>query len=143
MLSEAMNSITGKNVVKWAFESEQKLQDTLRRLALQVALEQAYRAFARTYPRWADSLFDRHFVRREVAEAVWRAVQDGGQPAPAELALAWLSQFGPVEAERLKYRLPEVTPIAADFLAYLDRELRYYPHTPRLLEMTAEPCTSC
>ena len=119
-----------KNLFRLALRQEARLQAHLRRQALRLALDQAYAGFARRQPHWADSLFDRYFLRRVAGPQIERALQQAGcVPAPAELARAWLAQLGPAAA-RLEYRLPEVAAAAADFLTGLEDELSHYPNLP-------------
>lgn len=130
MLSPANDRGVKKNLFRLALRQEARLQAHLRRQALGLALDQAYAGFARRQPRWADSLFDRYFLRRVVGPLVEQALQHAGCiPTPADLARAWLAQLGPAAA-RLEHRLPEVTAAAADFLAGLEAELDHYPNLP-------------
>ena len=97
-----------------------------QRLAFQVALSRAYTAFVRHYPQWAASLFDEHFLTHRAAPFLARCLTRGAAPDPVELAGAWADQMSLAAAERQR-RIAELTPACADFLGWLESELRARP----------------
>jgi hypothetical protein len=102
--------------VKW-------LSKDPRHLAFQIALTRAYTTFARTYPQWAAACFDEQFLRGTAGPLLARCLERENPLLPADLAAAWLDQMGWPE-ERRALRSPELIKVAAEFLRWLEAELR-------------------
>lgn len=94
-----------------------------QRLAFQVALARAYTTFARHHPQWAASFFDEHFLTHGAAPHLARCLRRTASPDPAEVAAAWADQLG-LHRETRQERIAELTPVASDFLHWLQAELR-------------------
>ena len=93
-----------------------------RERALRQAVVRAATHFARQYPHWVAALFDQHFLTQRAMPLFERYLQPTAPPTAAELAAAWFAQFRFVDA-RMHY-LADAVPVAADFLQYLEAELR-------------------
>lgn len=101
------------------------LSDLMRRRrgrqTMQAAIDRAYAAFNRSYPRWTAALFDEHFVARTVA--IWlRAPQNVDVLTPHTLAGAWAAQLT-AQPSRREALQAECMPAAAEFLRLLRAEL--------------------
>ena len=103
---------------------ESQVRTWLQSLVFERALGRAYVNFADTYPRWADSFFDEHFVRRTAKPLLSRYLHPSSTlpPSPIELASLWADQFR-IDDPARKYRA-NVTPVAAHFLGCLEAELQ-------------------
>ena len=62
---------------------------------LQRAIQRAYLRFAEDQPRWANSLFDNHFLLHHAAPILNSIHKHGRWPTAYELALAWFAQLQP------------------------------------------------
>jgi hypothetical protein len=133
MLSETIL----KNLLVGVMRLEEGFRTWLERLMLYWAIERAHRKFARRYPRWADSLFDRYFIQVVAGPLLVQSFQAGELPAPAELGQAWVSQLGPVAARWSETAPADVVAAAADFLDGLEAELACYRW------LSPEPCGAC
>lgn len=89
-----------------------------RQTPTRTALDTAFAAFAARYPRWAESLFDRHLLARvaEGADAL-------AALTPRALADAWTRQFGYRDEGARERDVARLAPVAADFLGLLWAEL--------------------
>lgn len=112
-----------KAIINW-MPHKDKLRNWLRSLAFQGALTRAYASFARHHPRWVDSYFDEHFVQHNVASLLKQNLQQKGLATPEELASLWADQFPPNHPAK-KY-VTALIPVAADFLRWLDAELKQH-----------------
>lgn len=101
-----------------------KLRHWLRSLAFHGALTRAYASFARHHPRWVDSYFDEYFVQHKAASLLEQNLQHKSLATPEELANLWADQFPPNHPAK-KY-ITALTPVAADFLRWLDVELKQH-----------------
>ena len=133
MLIDALLSAVAEAVFDYLLEQAglaEKLRAMLgrdsQRLAFQAALAHAYAAFARHHPQWAASLFDEHFLTHRAAPFLARCLTRGASLDPAELASAWADQMSLPAGERQR-RIAELTPACADFLGWLESELRTRP----------------
>ena len=93
-----------------------------RERALRQAVVRAATHFPRQHPHWVAALFDQHFLTQRAMPLFERYLQPAAPPTAAELAAAWFAQFRFVDA-RMHY-LADAVPVAADFLQYLEAELR-------------------
>ena len=133
MLTEALLAAVAEAVFGYLLEQAglaEKLRAALgrdpQRLAFRVALTRAYTAFARHYPQWAASLFDEHFLTHRAAPFLAGCLTRGAAPDPAELAGAWADQMSLPPGERQR-RIAELAPACADFVGWLESELRARP----------------
>lgn len=74
-----------------------------------------------------DFFFDEHFLRHRAAPLLARFLQQMPPLSPAELATAWEAQIGPASSPIRQQRMAQLTLAAADFLAWLEAELRPQP----------------
>jgi hypothetical protein len=93
------------------------------RRKLDRAIERAYGAFARQYPRWSDSLFDGYFLRRQILAAVEPSRSCVCLPGPVELARAWTDQLSYFNEETRQRHIAGLTPMAEAYLRGLELEL--------------------
>ena len=133
MLTEALLGAVAEAVFGYLLEQAglaEKLRAVLgrdpQRLAFKIALGRAYTAFARHCPQWAASLFDEHFLTHRAAPFLAGCLTRGASPDPAELAGAWADQMSLPAGERQR-RIAELTPACADFVGWLESELRARP----------------
>src|SRR5919199_645500 len=98
-----------------------------RQRALRQAVVRAATRFARQHPHWVAALFDQHFLTQRALPLFERYHQPAAPPTAAELAAAWVAQF-PYAGARVPYFAAAVR-VAADFLRYLEVELRPYHST--------------
>ena len=117
---------------QWSLQQEMKLRGWLQQLILKLAILQAFRKFVLRHPRWAASLFDEYFLMGQAAPLLARYVQSATLPTPAELVTLWADQLGPLAPSPYSPRRLEAQLVAADFLKFLESELRHYqvPFTP-------------
>ncbi len=125
LLSAVTEVVFGHLLVK----SEPRLREWLGRdpakLAFQTALARAYMPFARQYPQWTASLFDETFLTRDhVARELSRQLTRDGHPDPALLASAWIEYFPAANRADREGWIGRLTPVLADFLCWLDAELK-------------------
>jgi len=99
-----------------------RLQNWLQTMALQQAVQRAYVNFSTQHPHWVSTLFDEHFVTNSAWSVIKLYLQPGDSPKPMELAIVWDRQIGPASMAVRVRRITELTPIAANFLAYLEAE---------------------
>lgn len=85
------------------------------------AVYSAHRLWAKRYPEWEAAFFDEHFLRTRVLQLL----SEKRTITPTELAQAWVAQFYGV-VRREPQLVAELTPVAADFLYFVDSELRYF-----------------
>ena len=130
MLTEALLAAITEAVFSFLLEKTgltEKVQAWLgrdpQRLAFQVALARAFPRFAHAYPQWIESLFDEHFLTHQAASLLARTLVRTNMLTPAELATAWADQMGLNERQRTQF-IAELTPVASNFLRWLDAELR-------------------
>jgi hypothetical protein len=91
----------------------------------QVALRRTYSRFAAVYPQWVACLFDKHFVTCYLTPLLEpRYLQQQVLPEAAELAKAWDKELGLVSLEVRQRRVAELTPVAGEFIRWLDGELQ-------------------
>jgi WD40 repeat protein len=95
-----------------------------KQLAFETALARAYTAFARHYPMWTASLFDKYFLKSEpVIELLAKLLTRRGRPDPKEFARLFANYIGQHYSEHRERLIDDVTPAAADFLKWLEAEL--------------------
>jgi len=95
-----------------------------KQLAFQTALARAYTAFARHYPTWTASLFDKSFLTSEpVIKLLDELLTRRGRPDPKEFARLFANHIGQHYPEHRERLIDDVTPAAADFLKWLEAEL--------------------
>jgi hypothetical protein len=94
----------------------------LRYLAFQAALNRAYLRFADRYEDWVDSFFDKYFVHQKAKSLLARYLQPVDPPTSTELVVLWMNQF-PADHLAKKYEA-DATPVAADFLKLLEKEMK-------------------
>lgn len=99
----------------------------LQQWALHRAAERAYATFTRHHPKLAAALFDEHFLRHGAAALLVGFWQHPTHLDAAELATAWAKQLGPANSTATELRKVELTLAAADFLDWLDLEIRQSP----------------
>lgn len=124
MLGQTMLKAVPEHVFTWVVRQERGVQRRLQQTALRKAQARAFRTFAAHEPRWADSLFDEHFLSHAAAPLLQRCLQPGGGPSAVELAAAWCAQLSDTGAEPRGFA--EAIAASARFLALLDRELGSY-----------------
>jgi hypothetical protein len=91
------------------------------------AAQRAYQRFAVQQPRWANSLFDEHFLRTH-AEPILSSIHRRGRwPTAYELALAWFAQLDGRMGEQSYERICAALPVAAIFLDLLQEEWTQQP----------------
>lgn len=125
VISELMD-ILSRPVFVW-LPSAIKAPLWLQQWALQRAVERAYATFTQHHPELAASLFDEHFLQHGAASLLTRFVQHPSHLDANELAAAWAKQLGPANSTVGELRRIELTLAAADFLAWLDVEIRQSP----------------
>jgi hypothetical protein len=89
--------------------------------SIQQAVYSAHRLWAKRYPQWEAAFFDEHFLRTRVLPLL----RERTTMTPRELAQAWTAQFYR-GVQRESKLLVELTPVAADFLYFVEGELRYF-----------------
>ncbi len=99
----------------------------LQQWALHRAVERVYTTFSRRHPELAASLFDEHFLKHGAAALLTRFVQHPTHLDAGELATAWAKQLGPANSTVTELRRVELALAAADFLDWLDLEIRQSP----------------
>src|SRR6266487_1020230 len=107
-----------------------------QRLAFQVALTRALSTFARAYPQWITSLFDEHFLTRHAGPLLTRTLLHDGTLIPVELATTWVDQMKLNETARTQF-ITELTPIASNFIRWLEAELHMRPELRPILDTHA------
>jgi len=85
------------------------------------AVYSAHRLWAKRYPEWEAAFFDEHFLRTRVLQLL----SEKRTIIPTELAQAWVAQFYGV-VRREQQLVAELTPVAADFLYFVESELRFF-----------------
>ena len=120
-----------QQIFTWALRKETWLHRRLQQAMLRTARAQAFAQFAEAHPRWAESLFDEHFLSHAAAPLIARAVEPANRPSPSELAAAWFAQCAAPGASARDADLTEVAMAAAEFLRYLDAALQPYQAGPR------------
>lgn len=143
MLTEAILSATVEAVFGYLLQ-ESGLADRVRvwlgrdlqRLAFQVALTRAYTAFVQRHPDWAATLFDEHFLVHGAAPLLAQTLLRASPATPTAFAAAWADQLTLAPEGRAR-RIAELTPVAADFLQLLDREVRARPEFQPLYDSRA------
>jgi hypothetical protein len=127
MLEGLFLAVTGSvfSYVIEKLEPAEQIKKWLKRepstLAFQKALSRAYTAFARQYPEFTASLFDQSFLAGTGAPELAKLLTRHLHPDPALFAQAWGISIG------LDIHSPfckEVTKPAADFLKWLEAELK-------------------
>ena len=94
-----------------------------QRQALQQAIIRAYVPFARQYPEWVDYLFDRRFLIQQAFPLFARSLEEKVWPSPVELVDLWAEQFTWFNQAMKQRHSAQLTPVVADFLRQLKREL--------------------
>lgn len=90
-----------------------------RRRRLQKAVTRANTAFAAQHPRWAESLFDEHFIKTHVMpQLVATGIMDA-----TTLAAAWADQLKDRGNAARQHRIAKLTPVAAAYLSQLQAAL--------------------
>src|SRR5512138_3342286 len=69
-----------QQIFTWALRKETWLHRRLQQAMLRTARAQAFAQFAEAHPRWAESLFDQHFLSHAAAPLIARAVEPGNRP---------------------------------------------------------------
>jgi hypothetical protein len=95
----------------------------LRQPDVDKALESAQARFRRTYPEWAASFFDEHFVAAHVRPLLTEHLKIDILPDPVELADEWSGQLWWRSNRARQKRVTELTPAAACFLLWVEGEL--------------------
>jgi hypothetical protein len=90
-----------------------------QRASFQRAVARAYRHFAAQHPRWADSLFDAHFLATDAAALLAKIYMQKRWPGAYELAVAYLAHLRPYHTENVSADLDRIIPVAAAFLNHL------------------------
>jgi hypothetical protein len=103
---------------------DSRLDLWLHRMILRTALRRVYGRFARQHAMWAACLFDEHFLAHGAAPLLAHYIQRASPPTSLDLATAWDEQFGPAEMPVRTRRIAELMPAAADFLNWLEADLR-------------------
>jgi hypothetical protein len=90
------------------------------------AVDDAFERFAVRYARLADSLFDRHFLRRHAAHALaaFAAGDLDRQTAAEEVAAAWGRQFGADWTGGRRCGQADLISAAGVFLGWIAEELK-------------------
>jgi hypothetical protein len=101
-----------------------KVRGWLQVVAFESALNRAYGRFKERYPEYAASFFANQFPKQNTAALLNTYLQNQRLPQASELALTWEEQLGPATLASRNRRLAEMTPAAADFLGWLEMELR-------------------
>ena len=104
-----------RTAMEWLVQSYQRR--TLRR-----AVHQAYVNFARTYPNWAASLFDEHFVNVHLLPVLQRATETGDKVTAIEVADLWARQVSMLPSQRQKHSA-RILSAATHFLCMVANEL--------------------
>ena len=102
-------------------------------LAFQVALTRALSMFARAYPQWVASLFDEYFLIHYAAPLLACTIKRDDTLIPVELAITWADQMELNEVVRVQL-IAELTPIASNFIRWLETELRTLPEFQPLFD---------
>jgi len=105
-----------KTIVKW-------LAQDYQRRRLRQAINRAYAAFAGQYPLWAESLFDKRFLRHKAAPLLNGYLTGESGPDAATLAKAWTEQMRYLDENLRQRHIAALTLVAADFLRLLEAEL--------------------
>jgi hypothetical protein len=113
------------------------LRHAPQRSAFRAALASAYSTFVCRHPQWAAALFDEHFLTHRAIPLLARCVTRDGQPTPGGLAAAWADQMALMEGPRRQWLIAALTPAAADFLRWLEAELRSHPEFKPLFDSRA------
>ena len=129
MLSQTTNGVP-RQVFTWALRQETWLHRRLQRAALRAAQAQAFARFAAEHPRWAESLFDEHFLCHAAAPLMARALDPANRPTVFEFAEAWFTQCAAPGATAQDANLDEVAMAAFAFLRHLDTALQPYQAIP-------------
>ncbi|MGV9365945.1 AAA family ATPase [Amycolatopsis sp. NPDC003731] len=98
------------------------------RLSFEVALARAANAFARNHPRLAPALLDPEFLTGQAVPVFADSLRQQATPDPVALAAAWPDDDDPGRKVRA----------AADFLRWLDAELRSEPAPDDLPDVLAQ-----
>ena len=144
MLTEAVITLLTETVFGHLIEESgvsDKVRGWLKRdpqhLAFQVALTRTCTRFEQHHPQWAAAFFDEHFLNTRAAPLLARCLTRAGSPDASELAVAWANQMSSSEAKR-QVRIAELTPVASDFLHWLEAELRERPEFQPLFDSRAQ-----
>lgn len=113
------------------------LRHAPQRSAFRAALASAYSTFVCHHPQWAAALFDEHFLTHRAIPVLARCVTRDGQPTPGGLAAVWADQMALLEGPRRRRLIAALTPAAADFLRWLEAELRSRPEFKSLFDSRA------
>jgi hypothetical protein len=125
MLMQTTNRVP-QQIFSWALRQETWLHRQLQRTALRTAQAQAFARFAAEYPRWAESLFDEHFLNHAAAALVARVIEPNNHPTAFDFAEAWFAQCASPGTAAQEANLADVTLAAYAFLCYLDTALQPY-----------------
>lgn len=126
MLTKAILTTNATQFFQWLWRQELNIRSWLQQLILKLAIIQAFRKFVLCHPRWAASLFDEYFLMGQAAPLLTRYAQSARLPTPDELVTVWADQLGPLAPSPYSLRRTEAALAAADFLCYLEAELRKY-----------------
>ncbi|MGB0383866.1 MAG: hypothetical protein ACPGWR_03500 [Ardenticatenaceae bacterium] len=144
MLTEAVITVLTETVFSHLIEEggvSEKVRGWLgrdpQRLAFQVALTRTCTRFAQHHPQWAAAFFDEHFLKSRAAPLLARCLTRAGSPDASELAEAWADQMSLSDSKR-QARIAELTPVASDFLHWLDEALRQRPEFQPLFDSRAQ-----
>lgn len=111
----------------WGRDGLTVLQVFWRQRRLRRRILRAFACFERHHPRWANALFDRHFLLGRALPILERHVHCHSAKDASELAQAWSEQFRYVNEWTLQYYTRALVPVAAEFLCLLQRE---FPEQP-------------
>jgi len=112
-----------------------------QQVAFKKAFQNAYRKLDQTHPHCTASFFDEHFLQNRAAPLLARCLTRSGPPQAVELAVAWVEQLN-LSADKEAIYIQEQTPPAADFLRWLDRELRVCPEFRQIFDSHALDVTA-
>ena len=93
-LQAGVNSAQPHKLLAWLKQQKMNLQGWYQQRVLKQAIRRAYRKFVGHHPRWAASLFDKHFLTGSAAPLLASVTQLGRLPDADELAAAWVAQIG-------------------------------------------------
>jgi hypothetical protein len=108
------------------YDPEMRIREWVKqepaKIAYQKALYRAYTAFARQYPDFTASLFNESFLMKEGASELAKQLTRHLSPDPAILAKAWAASI--YSPHLIETKLKTFTPACADFLCFLEAELK-------------------
>ena len=115
MIGETLLGAVCESVFGYLLDKFDPVEEARARIAFKTCLSRAYVTFKRNHPRWAQDLFDEHFLKNAGAPFLAQCLTRDGAPDPAEFARAYATQFGFSEAQRTE-TTRRVCPAATNFL---------------------------